>query len=154
MSVEEDIARSQVEAELDAARAWAGRHNWSLRWEPELLRLRATTFHPHGGRILEVHGGFDLYKALPPAWRFCAPNSDEGSASSFPKGGPASIFHGNLVICAPWNRLAYRGYEGLHADWDVSGWMTAGGDVSRATTVADMLAAIDVNLHASPGMSA
>jgi hypothetical protein len=31
--------------------------------------------------------------------------------------------------------------------------MTAGGDVSRANTLADMLAAIDVNLHASPGMS-
>lgn len=154
MSVESCIARDHVEAELEAAQAWARRHNWALRWEPDVLRLCAISFHPHCGRVLEIRGDFDSYRAMPPAWRFFAPNTDEEGAHLFPKGGPdGSIFHGNLVICAPWNRLAYKGYANLHGDWDLSAWSSIHGTMSQARTVADMLSEIDVNLNTSPGMS-
>ena len=154
MSIESDIARSHVEAELEAAFAWAGRHNWSLLWEPDQLRVRAATFHPHCGRLLEIRGEFDSYKALPPEWRFVSPNSGEEGAHFFPKAGDRSVFHPNLVICAPWNRLAYAGYSGLHPEWDLTGWASIGGDISQARTLGEMLSAIDVNLHGSPGMMA
>ena len=152
------MARASVEDELDAARAWAARHGWILRWRSEDLSLRAATYHEAAGRLVEVVGVLDGYRALPPAWRFVQPGTGVADPASFPAPGqgsiPGSIFHSNAVICAPWNRLAYAEHGGPHGDWSgPAAWLQASG-MTVAHTLADMLSALDVHLRQSAGMMA
>lgn len=148
------LARASVEAELDAARAWAIRHRWILWWDPDGLRLRASTYHPKAKRLIEVIAELDGYPAVPPAWRFVHPATDNTAQAAFPAAGPNSIFHTNPVICAPWNRLAYSENGGPHGDWSgPSSWLKVTG-LTVAHTVPDMLATLNLHLHQSPGMMA
>ncbi len=150
--------RASVEAELEAARAWAVRHGWIMDWDPEKLTLRATTYHRPVSRLVEVVAEADGYRAVPPAWKFVQPGTDAADRSAFPAAGTSpgigSIFHSNPVICAPWNRLAYVEHGGPHDNWSgPSSWLQVR-DVTTAHTIADMLSALDVHLRASPGLMA
>jgi hypothetical protein len=148
-------ARATVEAELAGARAWATRHDWTMHWIPEDLVVRAATYHNPVHRLVEVVAICDSYRALPPAWRFVRPGSDESGGKWFPSAGPGSIFHGNEVICAPWNRLAYKVHGGPHDDWnEPAAWLQVTGGITLAHTIADILAIIDSHLRQSPGMMA
>ena len=60
------------------------------------------------------------YPVLPPAWHFRNPESGAlDQPRDTPRGG--SFFHSSGVICAPWDRLAYRP-QGPHGDWQISDW--------------------------------
>ena len=65
----------------------------------------------------------DAYPVKPAAWHWC--NSQGGSRdvlSNVPRG--TDFFHTNGVICAPWNRLAYKAMDprGPHSDWAPHDW--------------------------------
>ena len=65
----------------------------------------------------------DQYPTKPPAWHWYNPDTDEtDNAKDTPTGG--GFFHGNGVICAPWNRLAYKSEDsrGPHGDWTIGNW--------------------------------
>jgi hypothetical protein len=144
-------SRASVEEELDAARGWARRHDWTLDWNPETLILRAATYHRPPRRLVEVVADAAGYRAVPPAWRFVTPGSDEPDQASFPAPGPNSIFHPNFVICAPWNRLAYSEHGGPHPDWSgPAAWLQVRG-VTTAHSIPDMLATLNIHLRQSPG---
>jgi hypothetical protein len=143
-----------VEKELDAIRAWANRHGWTVLWSPERLVIRLATYHGPVERLVELVGEVEGYRALPPMWRFVRPGTDEVDKAWFPSAGPNSTFHGDGVICAPWNRLAYGEHGGPHGDWGGPGaWLQVTG-VTTAHTIPDMLAIVDANLRQSPGMMA
>ncbi len=147
-------ARASVEGELDAALAWAGRHQWTVTWTPEDLTLRADTYHRPVGRQVEVVATCDGYRALPPLWRFVRPGTNEAEPDCHPSAGPASIFHGSAIICAPWSRLAYAELGGPHGDWSgPAAWLQVPTG-AIAHHLADMLALIDAHLRASPGLMA
>ncbi|WP_152485760.1 hypothetical protein [Euryhalocaulis caribicus] len=64
------------------------------------------------------------YPTKPPAWRWC--NSDGNECDELhvtARGG--NFFHSSGVICAPWNRLAYKSEDsrGPHSDWDIGAWV-------------------------------
>jgi len=67
----------------------------------------------------------DAYKAQPPAWHWY--NVETGAVDQRKdtpsKGG---FFHSAGVICAPWNRLAYKTVDarGPHDDWSLGDWLT------------------------------
>ncbi len=66
----------------------------------------------------------DRYSVIPPAWHWSNSNA---SALDQPKDTPTengSFLHGSGVICAPWNRLAYRSEDnrGPHTDWQIGDW--------------------------------
>jgi hypothetical protein len=146
------VARVSVEEELGAARAWASRHGWAIHWDHNGLLLRVATYHARASRLVEVTGQLDGYRAIPPAWRFVRPGTGETGKEWFPAAGPGSVFHGNIVICAPWNRLAYAEHGGPHGDWSgAPAWLQVSG-TTIAHTIGDMLAAIDAHLRQSPGM--
>jgi len=67
----------------------------------------------------------DGYKAQPPAWHWYNPQTDavDQPCDTPNKGG---FFHGAGVICAPWNRLAYKSIDprGPHNDWSLGNWLT------------------------------
>jgi hypothetical protein len=65
----------------------------------------------------------DGYGAVPPAWHWYNPDTNlRDQMKDTPKGG--AFFHGNAVICAPWNRLAYKRVDGRgpHDDWELANW--------------------------------
>ena len=155
MSVPPDLTRSVVDGQYGAVAAWAARRKWTVTRPAGQIVLRAAAYHP-GGQLVEVIAAMDGYPALPPAWRFVTPGTDNPS-TVFPQAGAqpgvgGSIFHPNRVICAPWNQLAYSQHGGPHNDWVMSGWQEVTG-VTRATTIADMLDQIDLHLRASPAMA-
>jgi hypothetical protein len=137
--------------ELDAARAWAVRHDWVLDWDAERLVLRGATYHHALRRLLEVSADCDGYRALPPAWRFMRPATDESDPAWFPQIGLIAMVEQNPVICAPWNRLAYSDRGGPHENWSATGWLQiAQGTIAR--TIPDMLGLINAHLRAANRM--
>ena len=159
MSVPATVTRVAAEAEIASATAWATRHGWTLQWNPDALILNATTKHPAAERLVEVIAHLDDYRALPPAWRFVTPGTDESPRSAWPSAGElpgvsGSIFHTEPCVCAPWNRLAYKVHGGPHEDWTMTAWLTVGGGSSKADHLADMLDQLHQHLRVSPGFQA
>jgi len=159
MQVSKDVTIAVVEGELPAAQAYTSRHGWRLDWQPEHLTLFADGHHPADKSPMRWKGDVNNYRALPPIWSCFHGEMKENELvwkPRFPKGGAlpggaASIFHSSGVICAPFNRLAYTEHSGPHSDWGGSAnWLNVRGKV-RATTLAEMLAQIVVDLTCSPG---
>jgi hypothetical protein len=153
------FTRATVAAEQDAIVAWAERFGWTFAIDPDGLVLRAGTMHPRLDRAIEVKAALAQYPALPPAWRFVTPGSDDSPASAWPAPGTmggvsGSIFHTNPCVCAPWNRLAYQAHGGPHDDWTMTSWREITNGLSKADTLADMLDQIHQHLAVSPGMQA
>jgi hypothetical protein len=152
-----------VAGELPAVLAWAAhRPGWTVQFDDPALHLNVNTVHPACGTALYIRADLRGYRAVPPGWRFLHPDLDAQPTAThpFPQAGQhlriqGSIFHGNRVICAPWNRSAYKenGNEGLHEDWGgLANWTNAAAGYTKADTLADMLDQIYQHLSASPGM--
>jgi hypothetical protein len=146
-----------VEAELAGAEAWLVRHVVSHKFDRESLVFEAVMTHPATGKALRLVGDMNGYKAVPPAWTFVDHDTNEPRQSAWPKGEPlpenagSSIFilhRKQSVVCAPFNRLAYKDANGVHANWgNSSGWLQLQGPKHvKATTIGEMLAVIDLHL--------
>ena len=148
------VSNAALKAELPAALAWANRHGIDLitQCSAELI-IRAIMVQERGGERFFLQGAFDDYKELPPVWDWWDEDwsTNKGrnlSPKPVPDGTPfgSSMFlerNNKGVICAPFNRLAYKGYDGLHPEWsDPAHWMTTAPQYVTAHTVADMLHSI------------
>lgn len=98
-----------------------------------------------GGVRLWVRCEADEYPTLPPIWRWC---DHDGGALDMPHvtpNGGSAFFHGNGVICAPWNRLAYSKVDsrGPHGEWQISNWKAIP-DTKECKTLAAMAIRIAV----------
>lgn len=152
-----EVTLAVVDEELRAARNWADRRGIDLDWEPGPVRLRVVLIQPVSGEPFYLQGVFDAYRALPPSWDFRNEHwkdPDEKTnhpAPGRPPGIGSSIFHTHPVICAPFNRLAYKTHGGPHDNWGgPEQWLHVQGTV-RADTIGDMLAVIARDLACSPG---
>ena len=130
---------------MEPAIAWAKRREVSLV-VADALEINATLIQPETNNSFYLIGKFDSYRALPPEWKFGNENWKEDEGVNFPANAPGAVFHGHKLICAPFNRLAYKDYnvKGPHGDWGgIENWLYAGGpnDV-KAYTIGDMLACI------------
>jgi hypothetical protein len=152
------MTRAQLETEHSAILAWAARMaDWSVEMSLTDLVIDVFAAHPATSMKLGVTVDCSGYPSVAPAWRFV---DDAGASpkSAFPAPGNVpgingSIFHSNGLICAPWNRLAYRELGGVHDDWGgIVNWRTAARGFTQAHTVPDMLQTLAVHLKASPGM--
>lgn len=153
-----------IDEELTATLAWAARKDVPLTWDRERLELRGDWEQPETGERFYLRGGFDGYRVQPPAWLYTdAGYTGVSDASLYPQlaqspfGSPMVIKHRQQdvecgVICAPFNRLAYKTLGGPHGDWSMAAWASAGaaGQV-RATSVPDMLARIHAEFLYSRG---
>ncbi|SFG26973.1 hypothetical protein SAMN02787118_11817 [Streptomyces mirabilis] len=154
----EQVTRAVMAGETPAVTAWAERHQWRVRVDPDSQTLTAVTTHPATNTLVLFHADLTGYPALPPAWT-CRDDQGCSPHDAFPLAGTGpvitgSVFHPNPVICAPWNRLAYSEHSGPHADWGgLTEWKTAAPASTRAHTLADMLNTLRLHLAASPGMA-
>ena len=149
------VTQILVESEARIVDSWAQRNGWTVNINLERLEITAEVPHPKDNDPLFLHGDLSGYRAIPPAWRF-VDESGNVTKAAFPAAGPvngkSSIFHGNVVICAPFNRLAYKVAGGPHEDWgEWTGWFVVTGDFAKAYTLAEMLSIINVHLQFSPG---
>lgn len=160
MSIPGEVTVAIVDDELPGLLGYLNRHGWQVEWSPLELRLAVTGRHPKDGVPVRIVAALDGYRALPPAWTFEDPTGGRGGASFFPRAGSipdgrSSIFHGKGVICAPFNRLAYKTLGGPHGDWGgPEKWLEVNVPSQvRAIRLANMFAVILGHLTASPGMS-
>lgn len=153
------VTRAVMADESLAITAWGVRRDWKIQIDDSELVLRAQTIHPQSKVPIVFHANLEGYPAMPPAWT-CQDLDGAVSPAVFPapgtrQGVTGSIFHPGLIICAPWNRLAYSIHGGPHNDWtDLSQWRTVGAGTTQAHTLADMLTTIALHLAASPATAA
>lgn len=154
-------SRVVVEDELQAAKAWGRRHAVPIEWISETLELRVLLTQPDTETQFYLRGMFDNYRERPPAWDFCDPTwSQTGDKSFYPAKPPrtpfgSSLIHQSPVICAPFNRLAYKVHGGPHSNWgDTAQWITPKGSYIYADTISDMIQAIHRDLQYSTGRMA
>ncbi len=115
------VAELTVADELAAIREIAASRGWAFREIDSLhfcLGFQASdTSHFH--LLVDCAG----YPVQPPAWDWC---DDAGGLTNRPTDRPSGsgFLHPNGVICAPWNRLAYKPVDprGPHRDWTIGDW--------------------------------
>ena len=141
--------------------AWAKRHQIVMTTRmPEERIIRVVLVQENSAEEFYLQGQFDQYKELPPVWDWRdADWSDNGGTrlSPHPHNNPLgrSMFieyKKKPVICAHFNRLAFKTHDGPHANWGTPAqWMSARkGDV-YAVTIGDMLQSILRDFHCTEG---
>jgi len=141
------VAELTVAEELAAIREIAAKRAWPLK---ELDSL-----HFHLGMPASDQSWFyllvdcDRYPAQPPAWHWC---DTGGGRTDLPSDRPqgSGFLHPNGVICAPWNRLAYKSVDtrGPHQDWTIGDWQK-NSHTGGCTTIAHMALRTFVELNSS-----
>jgi hypothetical protein len=139
-----------IEEELADLAEVAARQGWRVE------SLTSTTFlvgFPSPSAWVWVHCAAEDYPGLPPIWRWtnaAGDRFDEPALTPRNDNGASNFFHGNGVICAPWNRLAYSNVDsrGPHGDWNIGDWRR-NSQLGGARTLAGMAIrlAIEVRLR-------
>jgi hypothetical protein len=141
------LAELTVAEELVALREIAVRRDWTLK---ELDSL-----HFHLGLPASDNSSFYLlidcngYPVEPPAWDWCdAEGAHTNRLADRPRG--SGFLHTAGVICAPWNRLAYKSVDarGPHGDWTIGDWQK-NSYTGGCTTLPHMALRIFVELNGS-----
>jgi hypothetical protein len=135
LTVAEELA---VIREIAASRHWPFRETDPLHFYLSFQASDHTQFH----LLVDCSG----YPVQPPAWHWCDP---EGIRTDRPADRPhgSGFLHTSGVICAPWNRLAYKSVDprGPHADWAIGDWQK-NSYTGGCTTLAHMALRIQVEL--------
>jgi hypothetical protein len=151
-----------LEDELPGAQTWAERHGDPLLWVPEALEVRVALTQPETKELFFLRGHFDDYREIAPAWTFtdavwtAPPRQQLFPRPAPPLSGGVSVFHPQPVICAPFNRLAYRQQNGPHNDWGgPANWLTAGRpNEVKAHYLGDMLSVMHQHFVVTRGRMA
>ena len=153
---------ANLEEEIAGALRWAQHYKLVPAWDESSLLLtvrlegQADQFGVREPYLLT--GRFDDYRVIPPAWKFADPRTgNDIGLSAFPAAGTfpgGSVLHPNGIICAPWNRLAFKTSEnpnGVHDNWgDLSGWEGLEPTYTQARTIPEMLARLRLEVGLSP----
>jgi hypothetical protein len=111
-----------VAKEVEALRQNTEIHRWFLEIRDPITFVLGLP--AKGGSEFVLLAKCDAYKTNPPAWHWY--NRETGAIDApcdTAVGG--SFLHSNGVICARWNRLAYKAVDsrGPHAEWQIGDWM-------------------------------
>jgi hypothetical protein len=109
-------------SQIEAVQKNATLHGWKFKL------LDAASFllglPTKDGSEFTVMAKCDGFAPTPPAWHWYNPETKAIDAPcDTPLGG--SFLHTAGVICAPWNRLAYKEVDprGPHSEWTIGNWM-------------------------------
>ncbi len=136
LTVAEELAPLR---EIAASRGWGFKALDTLRFLLSLPAKDKFVFH----LLVDC----TQYKVQPPAWHWCDPDGTRTDrAADQPKG--SGYLHSNGVVCAPWNRLAYKTADarGPHQDWSIGDWLKNSA-TGGCTTLAHMALRIFVELN-------
>jgi hypothetical protein len=135
LTVTEELAAIR---EITASRGWVLKELDTLRFHLTLPARDKSVFH----LLVDCEG----YKVQPPAWRWSdATGEHTDQPADSPQG--SGFLHTSGVICAPWNRLAYKSVDsrGPHGDWTIGNWLE-NSHTRGCTTLAHMALRIYVEL--------
>jgi hypothetical protein len=122
MGLPVDVVRATFVQEFERAKVVAKAAGFGLEGDPVALTIRAR-FTAHDGEQYILVGNFDDYKAQPPMLDFEEFDTGKvGTHRAYPWSSYDSFFHGDPIICAPFNRKAY---QKVHPNWQLSAWMTS-----------------------------
>jgi hypothetical protein len=139
------VAELTVAEELVALREIAANRGWPLKELDSLHFHLGLPARDQSKFYLLVAG--DHYKVQPPAWYWCdAEGAHTDRLADRPQG--SGYLHANGVICAPWNRLAYKSVDpnGPHTDWAIGDWQK-NSYTGGCTTLAHMALRVYVELN-------
>ena len=108
--------------QIEAVRQNAELHGWMFDLLNGMTFLLG--FPARDASTFSLMAKCDGFAGTPPAWHWYNPETKMIDAPcDTPLGG--SFFHSSGVICAPWNRLAYKGVDarGPHDNWTIGNWM-------------------------------
>lgn len=134
-----------IQPELQALQEVAKERGWLFRQETEhefVLGLG------RGTEQFFLRVDLTDYRATPAAWHWYNPQTSAlDQSQDTPRGG--TFFHSSGVICAPWNRLAYKSVnsKGPHGDWDIRGNWVAHANTGGTRTLVAMALRIDHELQ-------
>jgi len=132
-----NVQQLAIETELADLKANAEQQGWTFARTGDAEFTLGVLARDNSWLHLKVF--LDGYARIPPAWHWLNPETGAlGERAHTPVGG--NFFHGNGVICAPWNRLAYKSVDdrGPHPDWAIEGDWKANAYTGAATTLAAM----------------
>lgn len=124
--------------EIASSLGWQLQTIESTKYVVSLPAKDSTWFH----LLIDCEG----YKEQPPAFNWYNTETKQMNQNTdTPRG--SGYFHNDGVICAPWNRLAYKQCEprGPHGDWQLASWVT-NPYTGQTTTLSAMVLRISVEL--------
>ena len=147
MSVPLAASLDVLRAELPQLLGYAAALGISVDWSPleAYTPIFYVTFRNRRGDPAIAELDFAGYPEAPPYVEFVdRVTGVKGIPSLYP-----NCFHPSLCVCAKYNRKAYVGYAGLHAEWRFKDWQdpTSGSGArldSPAMIVSDLHAKISV----------
>ena len=154
------VTAAAFASEIEGAHEWARRAHVKLEAVLPQQLVRAVFVREASGEEFFLQGRFDGYKEMPPAWEWCDSDwSDPDNRRLSPEAAPtpygSSMFLAQgdkAVICAPFNRLAFKANGGPHDNWgELSHWMTAGDEYVYAVTIGDMLNSVERDFRYTTG---
>jgi hypothetical protein len=139
MGLPAELVRATFQQELERAKIIADKAGFILEGDPAALAIRVW-YTARDGEPYILVGEFDDYKAQPPLLDFEEFDTGKrGTHRAYPWSRYDSFFHTDPIICAPFNRKAYRK---VHTNWQLAGWMNSteqGVQWSQYTTMPSML---------------
>lgn len=135
-----------VEEELKDLEEVAAARNWSFE-RGEISTQFVLGIPAKDGVMIWLLVNCAEYKVLPPAWHwFDYVKKESDTPGATPSG--TGFIHSAGIICAPWNRLAYKRIDGRgpHDDWTIGDW-TKNPHTGACTTLTAMAIRIDTELQ-------
>jgi hypothetical protein len=142
MPVDPSISRQIVAEEMRAAERAVALHSWAIELAPDGLSFVVRMNSRIDGEVYILEVKCDDYKELPPHFEFLLATGERRVPSAYPV-STDSFFHGDRLICYPFNRGAYNVFNGPHADWALSNWSAL---CPESSTLGDMLLLIQHRL--------
>lgn len=137
------VSEAVTGVELEILRDLADENNWSISVLDSLCFVLGLPSRENDRYFVKC--STNAYPEEPPVWQW----SDKtgalcGDPAICPKG--SGYFHSSNVICAPWNRLAYKDRGGPHKDWLLAEWKS-NPKLNGCDTLAHMALRILVELN-------
>lgn len=129
---------AQVGVELEEAAGIIADHHWHIDCAEleSALKVRAYIASPIDREIYLYEFTFDHYPTEPPTIDMIDVRTGKrNTPSAFPT-TKDSLYHSNNLICAQFNRGAYKDRQGPHPDWVPVNWQAA---MPSVTSIGEML---------------
>lgn len=123
MSVQRQISTQIIQAEIEECLEDCKEYGWDI----SPIDTEAMTFRVKlkaiDGELFELQVKYDNYKEIPLLIDFVDPHTGQlGTKKSYPLTKKGFFHTKGPTICHPASRKAYRGFQGLHNEWELIGW--------------------------------
>lgn len=142
MSVPALVSLLKVKEEIKECQENCEQYGWVISSIDETNQTFTVLMtSPIDKEVYELYFKFDNYPEYPYFIDFTDPQTRQtGTAHAYPKGKTDSFFHApRVVICHPCSRKSYKGYTGLHSEWELIGWQSIANGLVRLNPILEAI---------------